>query len=149
VHTAGPLWQAVAASARLPVLFPPMQVDGRMLVDGSVLDNLPSWLLTERIEGPVVAVHVSMGGSGRANETPVVPRPRRTPALGETLLRKMTIGSSGAAESARAAGAYVITPPSLGVGMLEFHQLDRMVEAGRMAARELLEATSGQLLAST
>jgi hypothetical protein len=33
--------------------------------------------------------------------------------------------------------------------MLEFHQFDRMVEAGRMAARELLEATSGRLLAST
>jgi hypothetical protein len=39
----------------------------------------------------------------------------------------------------------VITPPSLGVGMLEFHQLDRMVEAGRMAARALLDATGGDL----
>jgi len=149
VHTSGPLWQAAAASARLPALFPPMQVDGRMLVDGSILDNLPAWLLTERVEGPVIAVHVSMSGTSRADGVPVVPRPRRTPALGETLLRTMTIGSSGAAESARAAGAYVITPPSLGVGMLEFHQLDRMVEAGRMAARELLDATSGHLLAST
>ena len=29
--------------------------------------------------------------------------------------------------------------------MLEFHQLDRMVEAGRMAARALLDATGGDL----
>ena len=57
----------------------------------------------------------------------------------------MMIGSAGAAEKARAAGAYVITPPTLGVGLLEFHQLDRMVEAGRHAARGLLEATGGDL----
>jgi hypothetical protein len=42
-------------------------------------------------------------------------------------------------------GAFVVTPPSLGVGLLEFHQMDRMVEAGRMAARSLLEATEGDL----
>lgn len=155
VHTSGLLWQACAASARLPVLFPPMQVDGRVLVDGSILDNLPAWLLTERAEGPVVAVNMSMGGNGKVNgkaaggvDGPAVPLQRRSPALGETLLRTMTIGASSAADNARAGGAYVITPPSLGVGMLEFHQMDRMVEAGRIAARELLEATGGILVAA-
>ena len=34
----------------------------------------------------------------------------------------------------------MVTPPTLGVGLLEFHQLDRMVLAGRQAARALLEA---------
>ena len=34
----------------------------------------------------------------------------------------------------------VVTPPTLGVGLLEFHQFDRMVLAGRLAARALLEA---------
>jgi NTE family protein len=58
----------------------------------------------------------------------------------------MMIGSAGAVERARSAGAYVISPPSLGVGMLEFHQLDLMVEAGRSAARALLEATGGDLV---
>jgi len=38
-----------------------------------------------------------------------------------------------------------VVPPSMGVGLLEFHQLDRMVEAGRLATRELLEATGGVL----
>ena len=57
----------------------------------------------------------------------------------------MMIGGDGTAQRAREQGAFVITPPSLGVGMLEFHQLDRMVEAGRMAARALLDATGGDL----
>ncbi|HET9499176.1 MAG TPA: MFS transporter [Marmoricola sp.] len=143
VHRRGLLWEAVAASARLPVLFPPLRSGGRLLVDGGVLDNLPVGLLTERDEGPVVAVNIGLGGSGSRTVDP--DRPLRVPALGETLLRTMMIGSGGATERARACGAYVISPPSMGVGMLEFHQMDRMVEAGRVAARALLEATGGDL----
>jgi NTE family protein len=143
VHREGLLWEAVAASARLPILTPPLLVDDRLLVDGCVLDNLPVGVLMERDEGPVVAVNI---GSG---DRPVAPGGApRTPALGETLLRLMTIGGQGTAQRAREQGAFVITPPSLGVGMMEFHQLDRMVEAGRMAARALLEATGGDLFSA-
>jgi predicted acylesterase/phospholipase RssA len=140
VHRRGVVAEAVMASARLPVLLPPMPDDGgRLLVDGGILDNLPVDLLTERDEGRVVAVNISMGGSGGGGGRPRPVRPR-VPALGETLLRTMMIGSGGAVASARAQGAWVVTPPTLGVGLLEFHQLDRMIEAGRSAARALLEA---------
>ncbi len=142
VHRAGLLWEAVAASARLPALLPPFRHDGRLLVDGGVLDNLPVGLLTERDEGPIVAVNIGNAGSGPRDPD----RPPRIPGLGETLFRTMTIGSAGAVEKARAAGAFVLSPPSLGVGLVEFHQFDRMIEAGRMSARTLLEATGGDLL---
>ena len=33
----------------------------------------------------------------------------------------------------------------MGVGLLEFHQLDRMIQSGRAAARALLEQASGDL----
>ncbi len=129
VHRRGDLVDAVSASVRLPVLFAPIPDDsGRLLVDGGVLDNLPADLLMERDEGPVVAVNISMGGSGGGGGTRT--GPPRVPALGETLLRTMMIGSGGAVAAARARGAWVVTPPTLGVGLLEFHQLDRMV-AGR------------------
>jgi predicted acylesterase/phospholipase RssA len=141
VHRSGLLWEAVAASARLPVLLPPFRHDGRLLVDGGVLDNLPVGVLTERDEGPIVAVNIGNAGSGPRDPN----RPPRMPGIGETLFRTMTIGSAGAVEKARAAGAYVISPPSLGVGLVEFHQFDRMIEAGRMAARTLLDATGGDL----
>jgi predicted acylesterase/phospholipase RssA len=141
VHRAGLLWEAVAASGRLPVLLPPFRHDGRLLVDGGVLDNLPVGLLTERDEGPIVAVNIGNTGSRPRDPS----RPPRVPGLGETLFRTMTIGSAGAVQKARAAGAFVLSPPSLGVGLVEFHQFDRMIEAGRMAARTLLEATGGDL----
>jgi NTE family protein len=142
VHRRGSLVDATLASVRLPVLFPPIADGQRLLIDGGVLDNLPVDLLTERSEGPVVAVNIAMGGSGRPHtvDPAAPPRPARVPALGETLLRTMMIGSAGAVAAARGHGAAVVTPPTMGVGLLEFHQLDRMVQAGRRAARELLEA---------
>ena len=92
-----------------------------------MLDNLPVDLLTERDEGPVVAVNVGMGGVG-----PGPARARRgCPPLGETLLRTMMIGSGGAVAAAREQRRLGrVRRPSLGVGLLEFHQLDRMVQAG-------------------
>jgi NTE family protein len=136
VHRRGNLADAVTASSRLPVLFPPMPTDeGRLLLDGGVLDNLPVDLLAERDEGPVVAVNISMGGSARAGARQGRPR---IPALGDTLLRTMMIGAGGAVDGAHRLGALVVTPASMGVGLLEFHQLDRMVEAGREAARAVL-----------
>ncbi len=140
-HRSGDLAEAVAASVSLPVLFPPMRHGDRLLIDGGVLDNLPVGLLTERDEGPILAVNIAMGGGGGT----VRSGPPRMPPLGDTLLRVMMIGSGGAVAQARASGATVITPPPLGVGLLEFHQLDVVVEAGRMAAREMLAQTGGRV----
>ena len=145
VHERGNLVDAVVASCRLPVLWPPVpKEDGRLLIDGSILDNLPTDLLVERDEGPVVAIQIGTGGSG-------VRRPGRprVPALGETLMRTMTLGSGGAVEAARRCGAWVVAPSSVGTGLLEFHQFDRMVAAGREAARALLEQSGGDLGATS
>ena len=90
-----------------------------------------------------MAVNISMGGSAPAR--PVaggVTLPLRTPALGETLLRTMLIGSGGAVEAARSAGAIVVTPAAMGVGLLEFHQLDTLVASGLAAGRRIV-AESG------
>ena len=137
VHRSGQLVDAVAASCRLPILFPPMPTEeGKLLVDGGVLDNLPVDLLMDRHEGPVVAVNISMGGgSGRPRTGPP-----RIPPLGDTLFRTMMIGAGGAVQAAHERGALVVTPASMGVGLLEFHQFDVMVEAGREAARALLDS---------
>jgi NTE family protein len=149
VFRTGDLTSAVMASVSIPGLFPPRRDGGRLLVDGGVLNNLPVQLLTERDEGPIIAVNIGLGGDGRPRPTdsaePVVAPRLRVPALGETLMRSLFIGSGGAVQEARRAGAIVVTPSSMGVGLLEFHQLDRMVESGRQAGRALLE-DAGHLL---
>jgi predicted acylesterase/phospholipase RssA len=141
VHRRGSLVDAVKVSCRLPVLFAPVPMeDGRLLVDGGVLDNMPTDLLVERDEGRVVAVNIGSGGDGRHR-----PGKPRVPGLGDTLMRTMMIGSGGAVDAARARGAWVVSPSAMGVGLLEFHQFDRMVQAGREAARVLLEQAGGDL----
>jgi len=41
VHTAGRLVDAIRASIAIPQLFPPLELDGRLLVDGAVSNPLP------------------------------------------------------------------------------------------------------------
>jgi len=148
VHRSGDLTSAVMSSISIPALFPPRRDADRLLVDGGVLNNLPVRVLNERDEGPVIAVNIGMGGNGTPRTsvaTSTEQRSVRIPPLGETLMRSLFIGSSGAVREATASGAIVVTPSSRGVGLLEFHQLDQMVESGRQAGRALLEE-AGHLL---
>ena len=49
---------AVFASCALPGLFPPREIDGRVCVDGAVIENLPVRVAAALVPGPVLAVHV-------------------------------------------------------------------------------------------
>jgi NTE family protein len=54
----GPLWKAVRASGSLPAVLPPVFTDdGRMLVDGAVIDNIPLRSMKALKAGPNLVVH--------------------------------------------------------------------------------------------
>jgi NTE family protein len=54
----GPLWKAVRASGSIPGVLPPMFTDdGRMLVDGGVVDNVPLAPMKALKSGPNLVVH--------------------------------------------------------------------------------------------
>ena len=55
VFASGPLEPALLASTALPGLFPPIRHDGRVLVDGAVVDTVP---LSHALAGPVDRVYV-------------------------------------------------------------------------------------------
>ena len=162
IHKTGPLFDAVQASLSIPGVFPPMSnADGQLLVDGGVLDNLPVGTMASTGEGPVIAVDVT----GRMGEFRKPSRPglarlgrpiRRyltgseaeVPRLGETIVRTVTVGSSDTAEAARRHADLVIQPQVEGVGILDWRQLDRVVEKGREAARRALESPPAWLTTS-
>jgi NTE family protein len=139
----GPLWDAVGTSFALPIIGPAQVRGRRILVDGSLVDNLPVSVMAAVGEGPIIAVDVKASIErpprpvGRSAEWPA--DELRTPTLGETLARVLLLGSTNTSESARRHADWTITPRSDGVGLLEFHQLDQAREAGRAAAREALE----------
>ena len=60
VHRSGPLWAAIRASAAIPALLPPYYTkDGRMLVDGSVVSNVPIETMHSLKRGPNIVVSFS------------------------------------------------------------------------------------------
>ncbi len=152
VHRRGSLADAIYSSLAIPGVFPPV-ADGanRLLVDGGVLDNLPVATMAINGEGPVIAVDASH----RADQPhhPVRPRLERlmrplrraltgselaVPRLSETLLRTLTLGSADTVSAAMRHADLVISPPVEAVGLLEWGQLSRMREIGRLAARAAL-----------
>jgi predicted acylesterase/phospholipase RssA len=150
----GPLWESVGLSMNIPILGPP-QVRGRsLLVDGSLVDNLPVQAMADLAEGPIIAVDVratferpTLGGRPTAAGPDRPARGPRPPSLGETLARVLLLGSANTSDAARRHADVVIKPRAEGVGLLEFHQLDAAVEAGRAAAREALESAPATLFA--
>jgi NTE family protein len=55
VLASGPVEPALLASTALPGLFPPIEHDGRLLVDGAVTNSVPLW---HALSGPVDRIYV-------------------------------------------------------------------------------------------
>lgn len=154
LHRTGPVVDAVYPSLAIPGVFPPVATpDGRLLVDGGVLDNLPVKTMARTGEGPVIALDVS----GRTGEFKQPQRPgiarlgrplRRAltgseaeiPRLGETIVRTVTVGSTDTVAAARQHADLVITPAVEGVGLMEWDAIAQVRELGRQAARDALAA---------
>ena len=146
VARSGSLAESVGLSICIPILGPP-QVQGRqILVDGSLIDNLPVGTMSELGEGPIIAVDVKASfdpaGSGVAPDPAADPP---TPSLAETLTRVLLLGSANTSDAARRHADLTIKPRIGEIGLLEFHQIDRARQAGRAAAREALEQAPGEL----
>jgi predicted acylesterase/phospholipase RssA/CRP-like cAMP-binding protein len=154
IHRTGRVVDAVYPSFAIPGVFPPVaKPDGRLLVDGGVLDNLPVETMARTGEGPVIAVDVT-GGFGRFQQSrrprlARLARPLRrmltgteavVPGLAETIVRTLTVGSVDTVAAARLHADLVITPPVDGIGLMEWGAIDRVRELGRRAAREALAA---------
>jgi NTE family protein len=136
-HRRGSVADVVACSLRLPGLYPPKIYNGTLHVDGAVLDNLPVAALAGQ-EGPVIAVSIRTGSPAGPSATVEDARSPRVPNIVDTLTRTMTIGSGMGTAAMLAHADVAIMPDVSDVGFLEFHQIDRASEAGRIAAREAL-----------
>jgi NTE family protein len=134
---------AVGASMSLPLIAPPLRRDGALLIDGSLLDNLPIEPMSVTGEGPILAIDIKAGaepaahrnGRGRSGNG----RPARMPLLPETMARIALLSSANTDESARRHADLAIGVRVPGVGLLEFHQIDAARAAGREAALQALQ----------
>ena len=139
----------------LPLIAPPQLRAERVLIDGSLLDNLPLAPMTLTGEGPVVAVDIKGGEEHpRQDAANIGDRVResggkrgvRVPSLPGTISRIALLSSSNTTESARLHADFKIEVRVSGVGLLEFHQIDEARAAGRQAASQALEEPPAWLL---
>jgi NTE family protein len=145
----------------LPGIYPPIHTDdGRVLIDGGVMDNLPVEAMARHGEGPIIAVDVSqrlglpqpaprVGLSRLARTTRrwLTGDERPIPTLRETIHWTIALGSRDTVTAGIRHADLVIAPHVEGIGILAWKELPRALESGRVAAREALDA-AGPLLES-
>jgi NTE family protein len=139
VHRSGPLWRALRASSAIPGLFPPVMEEGQVLVDGGIVDNMPTATMRLLNRGPVIGVDVSSAGTLAPCDIAIEQKSwlwllmggrNKTPSMAQILMSSGTIGSGSHRGSARAATDLLVEPCLDGVGILSFSALDKAVEAG-------------------
>jgi len=123
----GSLRAALDATSAIPGMVPAVEVDGRWLVDGGAVAEIPA--VAARDEGwPVVAVDTSMDVPPIAEDDLVLDTMWRTQMMTARLLRQRQLRSA----------THVIRPKVGGARWAEWHRFDEFVEAGRVATREFL-----------
>jgi NTE family protein len=123
----GSLRPALDATSAIPGMVPAVEVDGRRLVDGGVVAEIP--VVAARDEGwPVVAVDTSMDIPPIAMDDLVLDTMWRTQMMTARLLRRRQLRSA----------THVIRPRVGNARWAEWYRFDEFVEAGRVATREFL-----------
>lgn len=122
VFCRGPLKQALLASAALPGVFPPVRHDGRVLVDGGVVDAVPIWhALSDDID-EIYVLNVSGGGSLKNLRTPL-----------DVMTRSFSISRNlrfdvEQRNALHETDVYVMPPPNDYREMYDFNHSDRMID---------------------
>jgi predicted acylesterase/phospholipase RssA/CRP-like cAMP-binding protein len=132
VHASGLVRDAVGASMSIPGLAPPLPSDGRLLVDGGLIDNLPVDVMREREPGFVIAVDVMRQWKGSGSS-------RALPSIVETVTRATFLGSRKRAVTSREHCDALVLPAVGDISLLQFDRFDQAVAAGRRAADAMLE----------
>jgi NTE family protein len=154
----GSVAAAVRASIALPGLFAPVLRDGRLLVDGGLVDPVPVSLCRAMGAEVVIAIDLGSNLAGKSLELPPaepgwIDRLRaslgrggssddRLPSMATVLAASVNIMQTRIARS-RLAGepAEVHIAPRLGhMGLLDYHRAEEAIAEGRAAVTRMLPA---------
>ncbi len=120
----GPVARAVRASSAIPGVFNPVEHQGRLLVDGGLVDNIPVSVAREKGADIVIAVDIGENVTN-FNITNLV----------DVMLQAVTIIMNENANQKKKDADVLITPAVGDVAMLDFTQKKRCMQAGIEAAR--------------
>ncbi len=153
VHRSGLLRTFVLASASIPVFAPPVLHGNQLLVDGALLNNVPTDVMRELGCGVVIASEVSLeeDASFTAERVPTgwqVLRGRfrptaeriRFPGILEMAMRASLLHSTWREKAALETADFCFRPPVEPFGLMEFPRMAEVAEVGYRYATEALAA---------
>ncbi|MCM2263597.1 MAG: patatin-like phospholipase family protein [Desulfuromonadales bacterium] len=123
----GSVGRAVRASSALPGVFQPVEHQGRLLVDGGVSDNVPASVAREKGADIVIAVDIGKQVSN-FNIVDII----------DVMLQSITVMSSENAKFRKQEADILIAPNIGDVGMLDFTQKKRCMQAGVDATQKMM-----------
>lgn len=130
VLDSGPVARAIRASAAIPGVFPPVKHQGKILVDGGVVNNIPISVARAKGADIVIAVDIS-GNVGNTNITNLL----------DVSLQATNIMFALNVEHSKKEADLLITPSDIGdIGMLDFTQKKRCMQAGIESTKAALPA---------
>lgn len=144
----GDVIKAILATIAIPIIFPPVEIDGFVLADGGILNNTPFSIARARGATYVIAVDLS---NTAPFGTPDKPAPTPTGVLGRALAitqRRKTwqimsvvadiITAQTLQKHLAISRPEILLRPHMGsIGLFDFHRLEEGIEAGRTAVREV------------
>jgi NTE family protein len=146
VHDRGPLDVWLGTSMCIPGVAPPVAYKGELLVDGAVVNSLPTDVMQALERGPIIASDVSteggIGAPGIEGPDPEAllnwAHADKRPSLLSILFRTATLTSeSGVAARAARADLYLRMPVT-GIGMFDWKRIDELADRGYQYAMERL-----------
>jgi NTE family protein len=120
----GSLPDAMRATMSLPGIFPPMEIDGRVLVDGGAMNNVPADVVRAMGSDVVIAINVGFMGEKRTVNYSLMG------LMGQTVDVMMQANTLRAMKSAD----IVINPRLEGFGSLDWRRNEALAEDGYKAA---------------
>lgn len=130
----GSLSAAILASAAVPVVFEPVNIDGTLYVDGGLLNNFPTEPLLADCE-IILGCHVNQ----LADETTALLQPGKL----NVLEKCFHMAIAGSLQSKLSACHWLVEPKLGDCGMFDFSRADQIFERGYRSAMQQKE----QLLA--
>lgn len=162
----GPLWQAVLASNSPAGLFPPVVVDGQLLVDGAILENVPVQAMRQRLSTPlerrrgngaVIAIDVDVKEAFEVNKdvkslstwnklrSHIEKKQEKLPGIVDILMQVGHIGGLAQRQQTKFAADIYFEPPLSDYSIMDYKRAEDIIEVGYQYALKQIDAIKSSI----
>jgi len=126
VLASGYLPKVLQASSAVPMMLPPVEMDGRLLGDGGIVNNLPVNLVEEFAPDLIIAVDLGME----------LRKKEELKSLLSLLSQNLSFQQKGTSSANRKKAGVVIEPDISAFSFSDFDKIDAIIEVGYRAAKK-------------